>query len=138
MGHTLEQRLRGLGMKGLIPRMAARGQIIELVCEMPYCWSPKGRSHFEKRNDPPYDWSPSLDHYPILRSKDGKRYVENARLGHVLCNQRDYTLRKQISDMLRDDLPLKEIAATLNRKKDRLADGAMPWTAASVRRFFVS
>ena len=132
------EKMEGLGVKHVLREMARHGQILELACEMPQCDCPWGRTHFEKRMQPPYDWAVSMDHYPILRSKDGKRYAENARLAHVLCNERDYSVRKQISDRIRQGMSLEQIARELNAKKAPRISIGTRWNAASVRRFFIS
>jgi hypothetical protein len=38
---TVAQQLHDLGVKGVLVQMAARGQIVELLCEMPTCYCPK-------------------------------------------------------------------------------------------------
>lgn len=49
MGHTVGDKLQALGISGVLWLMAERAQILELACEMPTCYCPKGRSWFEKR-----------------------------------------------------------------------------------------
>jgi hypothetical protein len=135
---ALVARFNELGVKGVLRQMAKDGQLIELRCEMPWCDCPLGRSHFEKRGEPPHDWCVSMDHYPILKEHDGGRYVDNARLTHVLCNQRDYTLRKLISDRLKEKKSLQQIAEDLNSRKDPRIPFGRRWTPAGVREFFTS
>jgi hypothetical protein len=61
---TLVDELRARGVRGVLVQMAMAGQIIELRCEMPYCYCPHGRRHFVKKKTPPPRWAPSQDHYP--------------------------------------------------------------------------
>ncbi len=63
---------------------------------------------------------------------------DNVRLGHKLCNQRDYTWRKKINGMLGKRMSLEEIAKQLNAEKVPPIHGTNRWTAASVRKAFVS
>jgi len=137
MGHTLGERLRALGLKGVLWQMAERGQIIELACEMPRCYCPKGRSWFET-SATSKDWAPNTDHYPILKSKKGYRVASNVRLAHVLCNQEDWSLRDRISTMLKAGKSLQQIADALNRKRRREPFGGIKWTPALVRAALVS
>jgi hypothetical protein len=135
---SVEDKLKALGVKGVLREMAERGQLLELVCEMPQCYCPFGRTHFERRIIKPFDWAPSVDHYPIIKSRDGKRYAENVRLAHVLCNERDQTLRRKISDMLRMKNSLQDITDALNAMKAATLSGGFRWSPATVRRMFVS
>ena len=63
---------------------------------------------------------------------------DNVRLGHRLCNQRDYIWRVKISAMLGKRMSLEEIAAHLNAQKVLTIHGTNRWTASSVRKAFVS
>jgi hypothetical protein len=137
MGHTLGERLRGLGLKGVLWQMAERGQIIELACEMPRCYCPKGRSWFETRATSK-DWAPNTDHYPILRSKQGYRLASNVRLAHVLCNVEDASLRARISTLLKAGKSLQQIADALNQRKRRAPLDSIKWIPALVRTALVS
>lgn len=138
MDLTVEDKLKALGVKGVLRQMAERHQLLELICEMPQCYCPFGRTHFERRTIKPFDWAPSVDHYPIIKSRDGKRYAENARLAHVFCNARDYRLRQDISDMIKAKKSLQDIADALNEAKPSRIPGGAPWSPATVRRTFVS
>ena len=42
MGDTAADQLRALGTRGVLVQMAKRGQLIELRCEMPNCYCPRG------------------------------------------------------------------------------------------------
>jgi DNA-binding transcriptional MerR regulator len=64
--------------------------------------------------------------------------TENVRLSHTECNQRDYTRRKQIGTLLAKGKSLAEIAETLNRRNVLPAHGTNRWTAAMVRKAYVS
>jgi len=135
---SVADQLRGFGVKGILVQMAERGQILELKCEMPQCYHPYGRDKFESLATERRLWAPSRDHYPILRSAGGKLVPENVRLSHTECNQRDYTRRKQIRRLLENGKSLEEIADTLNRKGVPPAHGTNQWTAAMVRKAYVS
>ena len=118
--------------------MAQRGQIIELRCEMPTCYCHKGRGHFEPRSTPLPDWAPSADHYPKLKVDGGHLVPWNVRLSHVLCNREDYGWRMRIRRMLERGMSLQEIAEHLNHKAIRRPHGSTTWSAADVRKAFVS
>jgi hypothetical protein len=137
-GKVVAGALRKRGMKGILPLMAERGQIVELLCEMPECYCPKGRGYFDKKSSPMGDWAPNVDHYPIPKWKDGKLVADNVRLAHVRCNNIDYGWRKKISLMLGAGASLQDIADALNARKVPLPRGWDTWTAANVRRAFVS
>ena len=91
MGGTAAHQLRALGTRGVLVRMAQRGQIIELRCEMPKCYCHKGRGYFEPRSTPLRDWAPSPDHYPQLKADGGHLDPWNVRLAHVLCNREEHS-----------------------------------------------
>jgi DNA-binding transcriptional MerR regulator len=76
--------------------------------------------------------------YPILKSAGGKLRPENVRLSHVWCNNRDYGWRTQIRILLAKGKSLKEIAEILNSKDVPPAHGRNQWTAAMVRKAYVS
>ena len=138
IGDTLADRLRGLGTRGVLVQMAQRGQMIELRCEMPKCYCHKGRGYFEPKSASRTAWAPSADHYPRLKMHGGHLTPDNVRLGHRLCNRRDYEWRTRINAMLGKRLSLEEIAKQLNVKKVPTIHGTNRWTAASVRKAFVS
>jgi hypothetical protein len=81
---------------------------------------------------------PSSDHHPILKSAGGKLRPENVRLAHIWCNNRDYGRRTQGRTLLAKGKSLAEIAEILNRKGVPPAHGTNRWTAAIVRRAYVS
>ena len=138
MSESLAARLRALGMKGILVQMAERGQLVELRCEMPKCYCPKGRGHFDQKSAPMTAWAPSADHYPQLKADGGLLDAWNVRLSHVLCNREDYGWRLRIRRMLEKGMPLDEIAESLNHKGIRRPHGSVTWTAANVRTAFVS
>jgi hypothetical protein len=138
MGDTVADRLRGLGVRGVLVQMAECGQIIELRCEMPTCYCDKGRSQFDPRSTPLPNWAPSPDHYPRLKSDGGHLDAWNVRLSHVLCNREDYGWRMRIRGMLEKGMSLEAIAARLNRRGVRAPHGSGKWSAAIVRKAFVS
>ncbi len=135
---SLADELRGLGVKGVLVQMAERGQLLELKCEMPRCYHHKGRAAFDPVSKSREKWSPSPDHYPILKSAGGHLVPENVRLSHTECNQRDYTRRQQIGKLLAQGKSLAEIADALNDGNVAPAHGTNRWTAAMVRETYVS
>ena len=135
---SVADQLRTLGVKGVLVQMAERGQLLALKCEMPQCYHHKGRGKFDQVTTPRTKWAPSPDHYPILKSAGGHLRPENVRLSHTECNQRDYNRRKQIGTLLAKGKSLNEIAETLNRKDVPPAHGTNRWTAAMVRKAYVS
>jgi hypothetical protein len=135
---SIADQLRDLNVKGVLVRMAESGQLLEVKCEMPQCYHEKGRHEFEPLSTERKEWAPSRDHYPILESAGGKLVPENVRLSHTECNQRDYTRRKQIGELLAAGKSLEEIADTLNRKGVPPELGTDKWTAAMVRKAYVS
>ena len=135
---SVADQLRALGVKGVLVQMAERGQLLALKCEMPQCYHHKGRSAFDPVTTPRTKWAPSPDHYPILKSAGGHLVPENVRLSHTWCNNRDYGWRTQIRTLLAKGKSLAEIAETLNRKDVPPAHGTNRWTAAMVRKAYVS
>jgi hypothetical protein len=133
-------RLRELNLtdSNVLVRMAKLRQLLEVKCEMPQCYHPEGRDEFEELTPERTKWSPSRDHYPILKSAGGKLSLDNVRLSHTECNQRDFTRRKQIGELLKAGESLEDIAATLNRKGYPPGNGRKRWTAAMVRKAYVS
>jgi hypothetical protein len=134
------EKLRELKVKDgdVLMRMAKLGQLPEVKCEMPQCHCPEGRREFEEFTPPRTAWSLSRDHYPILDSADGKLSLDNVRLSHTECNQRDHSRRKQIGKKLVERTSLEDIADWLNRKKYSPGNGRDEWTPAIVREFSVS
>ncbi len=137
---SVADQLRELGLKNsnVLVRMAEAGQLLALECEMPQCYHHQGRRAFDPVEKERTKWAPSRDHYPILKSAGGKLSPENVRLSHIECNQRDHLRRKQIGQMLADGKSLKEIAETLDRKGVPTFHGTNRWTAAMVRKAYVS
>jgi hypothetical protein len=134
---TPVERLEDLGVRGILWRLARDGQIIDVRCEMPQCYCFRGRSYFEPRS-PGADWMLTADHYPRLKMHGGHLTPDNVRLAHRLCNQRDYIWRMKINALLGKRMSLKEIAEKLNAEKVPTIHGTNRWTAASVRKAFVS
>ena len=135
---SVADQLRELGVRGVLVQMAERGQLLALKCEMPQCYHHEGRGAFDPLTTARTMWAPSCDHYPILKSAGGKLVPHNVRLSHTECNQRDYNRRKQIGTLLAKGKSLEEIAETLNRKDVPPAHGTNRWTAAMVRKAYVS
>jgi hypothetical protein len=57
---------------------------------------------------------------------------------HRLCNARDHRLRKKLGVMFGKRMSLMQIAETLNAEGVPPIHGTNTWTAASVRKAFVS
>lgn len=125
-------------VKGILVRMAERGQLLELVCEMPKCFCHKGRRHFDPIGSAEDKRIPTADHYPVLGSQGGKLEASNVRLGHRWCNNLDYGWRSRITPMLKRGLSLAQIAEQLNRKKVPRPHGSPSWTPKLVRKAFVA
>ncbi len=134
---TPVEKLKALGVRGVLLQAARDGQIIDVRCEMPQCYSFRGREYFDPKSSLS-DWSPTPDHYPTLKSRGGHLTPDNVRLAHLRCNQRDYGSRMKINAMLRKRMSLAEIAEKLNAQKVPTIHGTNRWTAASVRKAFVS
>ena len=136
MTTPLEQ-LEAWGVRGVLWQLARDGQLTDLRCEMPQCYCLRGRRYFEHRSTRS-DWEPTADHYPRLQSHGGQLTPGNVRLAHRLCNRRDYTWRTKIDAMLAKRMSLKEIAERLNAENVPTIHGTNRWTAAAVRKAFVS
>lgn len=135
---TVAQQLKDLGVRGVLRQIAERGQLIQLKCEMAYCYCPKGRGHFETKQHPPGPWIPTPDHYPTLRSDGGHLVPTNVRLAHLRCNQRDHGWRTKIRSLLSKGLTLQQIAELLNKQAIPRPHGHTKWSPALVRKAFVS
>jgi hypothetical protein len=131
------ETLERLEVRGILRQLARDGQVIDVRCEMPQCYCFRGRRYFEPR--PLHsDWELTADHYPRLRSHGGHLTPDNIRLAHRLCNRHDYGWRMRINVMLGKRMSLDEIAERLNAAKVPAIHGTNRWTAASVRKAFVS
>jgi hypothetical protein len=137
MNDTTVERFQFLGVGGILMQLARDGQIVDIRCEMPQCYCTRGRRHFDPTSRGS-DWIPTPDHYPRLKAHGGHLTPDNVRLAHRLCNRRDYGWRMKINAMLGRRMTLDEIAATLNTRKAPTVHGTNRWTAASVRKAFVS
>ena len=84
----------------VLVRMAERGQLLALKCEMPQCYHHKGRGDFDPVGTPGNKWTPSRDHYPILKSAGGKLVAENVRLSHSGATSGTRRRRAQIRTLL--------------------------------------
>ena len=104
---------------------------------MPQCYCFRGRKWFDHRSTRS-DWELTADHYPRLKKDGGKLTPDNVRLAHRLCNRCDYTWRTKINAMLAKRVSLTEIAERLNAEDVPTIHGTNRWTAASVRKAFVS
>lgn len=137
-GQTPVEKLKALGVRGILVQLAKHGQLIDVQCEMPQCYCFRGRRYFDPRSAGPSDWEPTADHYPRLKMHGGHLTPDNVRLAHRLCNRRDYQWRTKINAMLRKRMSLEDIAWRLNAEKVPTIHGTNRWTAASVRKAFVS
>jgi hypothetical protein len=131
------EKLDALGVRGILRQIVRDGQIVDVRCEMPQCYCPRGRGWFD-RVAARSEWSPTADHYPRLKTHGGHLAPDNVRLAHRLCNRRDYGWRMKINAMLRDRMSLEDIAADLNARKVRTIHGTDQWTPERVRKAFVS
>ena len=131
------EKLESFGVRGVLRQLALDGQIADVRCEMPQCYCFRGRRYFEHRSTQS-DWTPTPDHYPRLRMHGGQLTRDNVRLAHRLCNRRDYEWRTRINAMLAKRMSLEDIAERLNAKKVPTIHGTNRWTAAAVRKAFVS
>lgn len=136
--NAVARRLRELGAHLVLIRMANAGQIVDVHCEMPKCYCTQGKKHFDERSAHSPKWKLSVDHYPKLKSEGGLLDPWNVRIGHVLCNNVDYGWRSRINTMLKKGRSLEEIAEALNRKRIPRPHGTPSWSAANVRKHFVS
>jgi hypothetical protein len=136
-GETPVQKLDALRVRGILRQLARDGQLIDVRCEMPQCYCFRGRRYFDPRPTGS-DWSPTADHYPRLKMHGGHLTPDNVRLAHRLCNQRGYIWRKKINALLGKGMSLDEIAEQLKAEKVPTIHGTNRWTAASVRKAFVS
>lgn len=130
-------KLEALGVRGILRQLARDGQLVDVRCEMPQCYCFRGRGYFDPRSTGS-EWSPTADHYPRLKSDGGHLVPGNVRLAHRLCNRRDYTWRTKITAMLARRMSLEEIASDLNAQNVPTVHGTNTWTAAAVRKAFVS
>jgi hypothetical protein len=137
-GKTPLEKLESLGVHGILWQLARDGQLIDVRCEMPQCNCFRGRSYFAPRSEGYSDWEATADHYPRLKMHGGHLTPDNVRLAHRLCNRRDYIWRKKINALLGKRMSLDEIAEKLNAEKVPTIHGTNRWTAASVRKAFVS
>src|SRR6478672_6425494 len=131
------EKLESLGVRGILWQLARDGQLIDVQCEMPQCYCPRGPRYFAPKL-PVSEWSPTADHYPRLKMHGGHLTADNVRLGHKLCNQRDYEWRTRINAMLAKRMSLEEIAVELNEHAVPTIYSTNRWTPATVRKAFVS
>jgi hypothetical protein len=131
------EQLEALGVGGILWQLARDGQIVDVRCEMPQCYCFRGRRYFDP-GPSCSDWSPTADHYPRLKMHGGHLTPDNVRLGHKFCNNHDFIWRQKINAMLAKRMSLDEIAAQLNEQKVSTIHGTNRWTAAAVRKAFVS
>ena len=80
--------------------------------------------------------TPGFISSPVIEQRSP--HPDNVRLAHRLCNRRDYEWRVRINAMMAKRMSLEEIADQLNASKVPTIHGTNRWTAASVRKAFVS
>jgi hypothetical protein len=85
-GLSPRERLREeYGMRGILTLSPDKGGITDLLCDMDYCYCPRGRGYFDPLSEHLTDWMPSEDHHPKLKMFGG-REAGNIRLAHRRCN----------------------------------------------------
>lgn len=130
--------LKAIGVsRGVMVTMAKNGQLLKVRCEVPKCYGDEGRG-FPKAAPPNSDWSPTVDHYPVLKSWGGHKVPSNVRLAHKFCNGEDFAWRNRVARALDEGKPLQAIADELTRAGIKVPSNAGRWTAASVRWMFVT
>ena len=133
-----EQMRETYRMRGILPQMAERGQLLEMRCEMPKCYLHRGARVFDPIGTTPDDWTPSADHYPTLKSRGGKLVPSNVRLGHKKCNRIDFQWRELVAGMLDSGASLSDIAQSLNAQHIERPHGKSRWTPEYVRKAITS
>jgi len=60
---TPAEKLEGWGVpaRDILLRIARAGQLLDVRCEMPQCYCPRGRGYFEKRS-PGAKWQPTAEY----------------------------------------------------------------------------
>lgn len=94
-GAEVAERLRALGVKGVLIKAAELGYITEVTCGMPKCFCPEelgGASHFVARTQTWNDSEPTHEHFPIPKREGGKATPDNTVLAHRLCNKLDFSI----------------------------------------------
>ncbi len=131
-------QLRMLGAPSVFIEMVRAGQMIEICCETPRCYCPRGRGWFDAQMGTSQDWMTSLADHRRLKPDGGTIVASRARLAHVLCKREDYNRCSCVIAMLQEGRSLHEIADSLNAKGIRAGNGADKWSARSVRKSLVS
>lgn len=127
MNYSVSYMLQRLGLNGsdAIVVLAERGFVTELRCVMRGCYCPGGREFFEKVGTkiPDDFWTPTQDHYPLLKGQGGHLVPENVRLAHKRCNGFDAGDSDSHDEMRERELVLRD--------KQLLAAGGHPqWSRA--------
>jgi hypothetical protein len=95
-GRAVAETLKAYGVTGILIKAAEQGYITEFACKMPRCFCPEelgGATYFEPVTAVSTDWMPTLEHFPTPKREGGRKAVDNAVLGHRLCNRIDYSMR---------------------------------------------
>lgn len=115
-GAEVAERLRALGVKGVLIKAAQLGYITEVTCGMPKCFCPEelgGASHFVARTQTWNDWEPTHEHFPIPKRDGGKATPDNTVLAHRLCNKLDYSISH--------GLPIEKLLARIEAAREAAA-----------------
>ena len=94
-GEAAAEKLKALGVRGVLIKAAEQGRITQVVCKMPECYSPEelgGACYFEPVIPHQTDWMPTADHFPLLKSRGGHRTVNNVSIANRLCNRLHYSI----------------------------------------------
>lgn len=81
-----------LKVRGILYTMAKDGEIDKVECKTDVCYCPHGADYFDPRPPPAGSWTPTIDHFPKLKSKGGILLPDNVRLAHRLCNNLDFAI----------------------------------------------
>jgi hypothetical protein len=94
-GRAAADKLKALGVRGILIKAAELGYITQVACKMPDCFCPEelgGACYFEPVSPELSDWMPTHEHFPLSKRNGGKVAVDNAKLAHRLCNRIDYSI----------------------------------------------
>jgi hypothetical protein len=135
-GETPLEKLQGLRVRGILWQLARDGQIIDVRCEMPqcYCFRVEGTSSRDRRVP--------IESRRLTTIRDSRctrdtshSTTSDSRIGSATDLT---TWRVKINAMLGKRMSLEAIAEMLNAEKVPTIHGTNRWTAASVRKAFVS
>jgi hypothetical protein len=137
-GETPVERLEALGVCGILRQLARDGLLIDVRCEMPQCYCFQGRRYFA-----PEIAADRLvaDGRPLPEAEDARRSpnpptTSGSRTSSA-TNVTTYGGRRS-TRCSRKRMSLEQIAEKLNAENVPTIHGTNRWTAASVRKAFVS